>query len=399
MYRAVAYRHSYYLEGRLVAKIVRPFVLVSAIDLLLIEVLQAVHAFADAQCFVVASHRVPFIGFPNFPTHCLVAGFCGNDDERVVSEINRIAEEKPELIVIPCDCAGARLVDRIARRLNAAIIPAPNGAMLDRFNDKWQFHLFCKQHGLSAPDSRLIGSKHELDFHRISQELGCPFVLKPLYELASVGVKLVSSEEQYRRAIRDNDAYQYFPLMAQRYVKGTDVSVNLLSLYGKVTAVSIQQRDHPQLPSAKIRFIENRSLENAAHRIAAYSGYHGVMNVDARIEEGTGKVFLFESNPRFWRSLNASTWCGLNFVAECVTPSRPGRSMPRLTSGTADIFYHPVIRPAFFYHAFFSPDPHRRRLARAMVGNVWTLSLQIKGLVAKIKRSLQGKSWRSVESL
>ena len=38
-------------------------------------------------------------------------------------------------------------------------------------------------------------------------------------------------------------------------------------------------------------------------QLSQLSHYSGLMNVDARLENGSGRVFLIESNPRFWASL------------------------------------------------------------------------------------------------
>lgn len=366
---------------------VKSFVLVSTLIPVLIEVLQAIHSFSDAECFVITPKRVPFVGYPKMAKTCFEANFDGEDDERVSAEINRLAEAHPGLVVIPCDCAGARMIDRLSGRIVPAVIPSPNNAMLDCFDDKWQFYQFCKENAISVPPSQFAGTKHDLNFEELTRQIGHPFVIKPLNETASVGLIVIDSEEQLRREVLDNVEYRYSPLIAQRYVAGSDICLNFLSLQGKITATSIQQRQYPQHPAAKIRFTANAYMEEIAETIAERSGYHGVMHVDARIEDGTGKIFLFESNPRFWRSLNASTWCGLNFVEQCLLPPPPMGDIRRLTSGSADTYYHPLVRPAFFFHALFSRRVHRRRLARVMVTDVWTLSLQVKGLLSKMKKS------------
>jgi predicted ATP-grasp superfamily ATP-dependent carboligase len=88
-----------------------------------------------------------------------------------------------------------------------------------------------------------------------------------------------------------------------------------------------------------------------AGRIATATDYDGVMNVDARIESATGNVYLSESNPRFWRSLSASVWCGVNFVEECLRDDVPGETPRLLVTGSADTYYHPLYRPALWRHA------------------------------------------------
>jgi predicted ATP-grasp superfamily ATP-dependent carboligase len=153
--------------------------------------------------------------------------------------------------------------------------------------------------------------------------------------------------------------------------------LNLLALQGRVTALAVQQRAYPQHQGAEITFVSNTYLEHVAHTVAENSLYNGVMNIDARIEERTGKVYLLESNPRFWYSFSASVWCGLNFVAEGLEPpSQPG-AIHRLTSGRADTHYHPLLRGSMLREAMFGTG-HRRRMARLMTNDICTLLGQIR---------------------
>ena len=163
----------------------------------------------------------------------------------------------PDLVLIPADCDGARMTSRVRRRLQATVIPAPDASMIDCFNSKWHFYLFCRQHGLNAPATRFIGAKHELHYSSTVSEVGTPFIVKPVDQDSAKGVQVISSEAEYQQKILNNDAYQYAPLIAQRYIEGTDVGLDLLSIKGKVAAIAIQQRDYPQNDEAGITFISN----------------------------------------------------------------------------------------------------------------------------------------------
>ncbi|MET0962909.1 MAG: ATP-grasp domain-containing protein [Noviherbaspirillum sp.] len=279
-------------------------------------------------------------------------------------------------------------MDRIGARLAARLIPSPDAAMLDCFDDKWQFYRFCRKHGLDVPCTQLIASKHDLDFHQAARRIGLPFVLKPVNQAGSAGFQLMSSEQDYRTRIIDDAQYQYSPLLVQQYIRGIDIGLNLLSIHGRITALSIQQRDFPQNFGAPIEFISNPCLESAAHTICEISGYHGVMNIDARIEEKTGRVFLFESNPRFWGSVSASVWCGLNFIQSCLEPPPPAGQIRRLHSGRASVHYHPIVRPALWGQALFSQHAHRRRMVRIMMADLWTFLVQFSSLRHKVRKYL-----------
>ena len=347
---------------------------------ILVQVLNAVHALGPSNCIVVISKETRRFPLTNMTSQCIYADFHGSDDDYLVTEINRLAMRMLDLTVIPCDCLGERVVDRIGPRLNASVIPAPNATMLDCFDDKWEFYQFCKKHGLNVPYTQLIASKKHLDFQKVSREFRLPIIFKPVDQAGSAGVQVIHSEQEYHNKIADAVEYQFAPLLVQQYVRGLDIGVNLLSIHGRITAMAIQQRDFPQNFGAPIEFLSNPYLESAARTICEKSGYHGVMNIDARVEEKTGRVFLFESNPRFWGSLSASVWCGLNFVEVCLEPAPPLAQIRRLHSGRANVHYHPVVQPALWGQALFSPHVHRRRMIRVMMGDLWTFLVQVESL-------------------
>ena len=354
----------------------RNFIVVGATRGLVLHVLLALHTFTDAHCVVVCAKRTRFLRFSKLVSEYLEVDFLGQDDENFIDSINRFSEDMPDLVLIPADCDGARMTSRVRNRLKAAIIPAPDSSMLDCFNNKWLFYKFCKEHGINVPATRYVGNKHDLAFASTVLEVGIPFVIKPLSEAGSQGVQVISSEEDYHQEILNNDAYQHAPLIAQSYIKGTDVGLNVLSIKGKVAAIAIQQRDYPQHEAAKIKFINNSYLESVAHTLSGKSGYDGVMNIDARIEDGTDRVFLFECNPRFWRSLLASAWCGLNFVGEAVESLQHSETIRTLTTGSADTFYHPLFHPSLWRYAIFDQG-HRGRMVRAMINDVCFLGSSI----------------------
>lgn len=354
------------------------FLVVGVIKPLVIEVLLALHTFTDANCIVMGgSNETRILRFSSLCSEYLEANFSGDDDDIFVDHVNRLDAALSDLVLIPADTQSTRMLNRLRNRLKARLAFAPESSMLDCFDDKWCFYQFCLEHGLNVPAACLVASKLELDFLIMARELGLPFVVKPLGEAASNGVHAIFSETDYNLKIRDNDAYQYAPLIVQRFIAGKDVGLNLLAIHGKVAALSIQQRVVQKSVGSRINFISNDYLVGAAHTLASASAYEGVMNVDARIEEGTGKVFLFESNPRFWRSLSASVWCGLNFVAESIETAPFTGGVRMLTSGSADTYYHPLFRPLLWRYALFDVG-QRGRMLRIKTLDLYTLSSSIK---------------------
>ncbi|WP_019143164.1 ATP-grasp domain-containing protein [Noviherbaspirillum massiliense] len=354
---------------------VKNFIVVGARRGLLIQVLLGLHAYTDANCVAVCARGTRYLRLTHLCAGQVEVDFEGAEDDLFVEAVNQIGESMPDLVMLCSDCEGARMISRVRHRLNVIVAPTPDGPMLDRFDNKWHFYEFCREHGLRVPESELVESKEKLAFSAVAHKLGLPFIVKPLDQQACTGVHLIVSAEDYRERILANDAYQYAPLVAQRCIKGVDVGLNMLAIHGQVQAIGIQQRVYPQNDEAKIVFFANDYLEQAAHTISRESGYHGVMNVDGRIEERTGDVYLFEANPRYWRSHAASVWCGLNFAAESVERLQQTAEPRVLTSGCADTFYHPVFRPLLWPYIAFGAG-HRGHMSRLMMKDFCSLASQ-----------------------
>jgi hypothetical protein len=136
----------------------------------------------------------------------------------------------------------------------------------------------------------------------------------------------------------------------------------------------------------------HRVLEKLGLQLARAASYHGVMNIDARMEERTGKIYLIESNPRFWASLAASVCCGLNFVAESIEAieaapyphDRLSQRPRRLTKGRFQEA-HPVLRPAAWIGLANDTSP-RGRMFRARMRDM--------SAVAEVIRALPSMLWK-----
>ena len=374
------------------------FIVVGESRALIAQALLALHVHGTARCFVVCGRYCGMLRLSRLCGRQVRVDFYGADDERFVAVVNRHMAAHPDAIVVPADCEGTRMINRVRARLRAPIMPAPDAPALARMDDKWRFHQFCIAHGMPVPPAQCYVDKHAIAFGDAQRQFGLPFVVKPVNQAVSTGVVIVQSQAQFQAMIADNDAYRYAPLIVQRFVAGTDVSINLLSLHGTVAAMSIQRPI-----GSTVHFFAHAELEAIGHAIAGASGYHGLMNIDARIEEGSGKVYLFESNPRVWRSMAASVWCGVNFVGKCVErvandlsqqtvacgaempPAVAWPGMPPstarhadtatplcLTAGKADVYYHPALRPAQWLHVFFNRG-RQGRMARLMMADPYIL--------------------------
>lgn len=360
------------------------FILIGNSNRIALPVLQALRVAGHARCAVVGGEETLALRWSHLCQQHAVIDF--SQDDAAVRTINLIAEQSPHAMLIPFDCDAIRLVDRVQDRLKLKSIPVPALETLNMFDDKWTFYQFCLANALPVPLTRFIGPKSNLDYDTIQSELGLPFIIKPTNESGSHGVQVVHSREELDQKIGENAAYQYSPLIAQKYIEGIDMDINLFAVAGQLQAVSIHRPD-----KSFIDFVPHSKLEDIAEKICRFSHYSGVMNADVRLDINTGEVFLIESNPRFWATLASTVDCGLNFAAESIKPSEPyfqPSAVPlRLTAGRS-YTRHPFLRPSSWWQ-LISDRTEKGRLLRVKAFDLYSLGQLILDVPAILNRGLQ----------
>jgi predicted ATP-grasp superfamily ATP-dependent carboligase len=352
-----------------------------------VAVLQSIRSFATAHTVVIGDDETLALRWSSLCDIKHTIDFDGSCDEDFVRMVNGFANEFPDAVLLPADCDGVRITNRVRNRLQIAIAPIPAPHSLKTFDDKWLFHKFCTEHGLRVPTTRFVGSKNRLDYDAIAAEFSVPFVVKPTNMAGSIGVQIITDRDDFNKKILLNDAYVFDSLIVQRYIDGMDIDLSLLSLHGTVSAFAVQR-----VVGSRVEFLSNAYLEMVAPEICSRSGYNGVMHIDARMDKSTGLVYLIEANPRFWASLAAAALCGLNFVAESIAPTRRSGSHAalKLTSGDASC-RHPALQPSC-WKAMATDSGYRGRLLRAKAFDPYSLGQLALELSASSMRYAHNKT-------
>ncbi len=345
-----------------------------------LPVLQALHCAGYTRCAVLGGADTWGLRWSQLCHQYLRIDL--RQDDAVVQVINRMAQHNPQAILLPFDCEAIRLVNRVQGRLELKSMPVPDLSTLNLFDDKWAFYQFCVAHDLPVPKTRFVGPKSNLVFNALQADLGLPFIVKPTNESGSHGVQVVHSRAELEQKILNNACYQFKPLIAQTYIEGIDMDINLFGVAGQLQAVSVHRPGQ-----SFIDFVPHPKLEEIAEKICRFSHYNGVMNADVRLDKNTGDVFLIESNPRFWATLASTVDCGLNFAAECLKPTEPCLVPLRLTSGRS-YTRHPILRPSSWWQ-LISDRTERGRLLRAKAFDLYSLGQLMMDVPAILKRAVK----------
>ena len=340
-------------------------------------VLQAIRSFSHARINVIGNQDTRSIRWSLLCDHWIRHSLAAHDDASLLQTLRQACAREPSSRIIAVDCDAAQALNRVRDQLPAPLAPMPDARQLALLDNKWQFHRFCQQHDLPTPLTLRFDGKRDLHFRALSSALGLPFVVKPVNLAGSQGVRIIRSEPEFNTHILHRRDYEFSPLLVQEYIDGEDIDISLLAIRGEVMTLAVQQ-----VNGHLIRFLSEPLLESMALRLCAACSYEGVMHIDARIQRGTGRIWLIEANPRFWASLTAALWCGLNFVQESLRHAKPAEQSPsplRLDQGRAYTRYR-LLRPGGL--RCLLDRGLQGRLLRLSLIDPWRLSRVLKQLPA-----------------
>lgn len=169
--------------------------------------------------------------------------------------------------------------------------------------DKINLYRFGKQHGINVPADKIIYKVNELE--SAAEELNYPLVIKGKYYDASVE----STADQAQKAFYKLSAKWGLPVIAQQFIKGTEINIAGLG-DGKGNAISI-------VPMRKLYItekgkawagvtIEGEDLLELARKFVKTTKWKGGFELEV-MRDNNGELFVMEINPRFpaWIYLTA----------------------------------------------------------------------------------------------
>ncbi|HTL70402.1 MAG TPA: ATP-grasp domain-containing protein [Candidatus Eisenbacteria bacterium] len=283
------------------------------------------------RCLASAGHRGYVMAAGEFRAargsrHCaglfsVAASEYSRPGEETLSRMKDFCGKNNIEFVVPCDTMSIFFVCQVRDRIEryCRLFPVPPMQTLETMNDKWSFSRFLEARGLPQPRTRLLETASGVP----ALGLAYPVVVKPLDQGDGIGVKKIDSVEDLTAHVLAPGRFNRPPLVAQEFVPGHDIDMNLLAVEGRLLAWNIQESAGPGV----IRFVENGAVAELGRRLVEASGFTGVANLDMRLDDRDGSCRFIECNPRFWGSLRASLWDGINFVETGLLAAQ-GKPLP-----------------------------------------------------------------------
>lgn len=229
------------------------------------------------------------------------------DHERLARAIGSIPAGDGT-VVIPGDIFAAGLLHAARPYLDTiAVFPVSSAETLDRLDDKWSFYELLVRERLPTPESILVTPPADAAALDVPPDW-YPALLKPVFAEAGHGIRPVVDAAALREEL--GRLPNGSPIILQRCVGGYDADISLIAVDGEIRAHVVQSRRDP----GSLEFIDNPHALEVASRIVRATHYSGVANIDLRIDPDTREIVVLECNPRFWFTLQASAWRGINFA-------------------------------------------------------------------------------------
>jgi hypothetical protein len=194
------------------------------------------------------------------------------------------------------------------------LLPLRNPAALKTLH-KVGFAAYCRECAIASPDFYCLSTRDDAD--RALAQLGLPIVLKDNYSNGGAGVRILRDAESYHAFVAAYDFSEV--LLAQQFIAGNLYAVDALYRDGELlqlaSAVVVDDSSHLD-PSTKRRYLaDDTDFAEIARQYGRSTRLHGFVNMSLIRETSSGKLYLFEADPRPTKWINYAKWFGRDLSA------------------------------------------------------------------------------------
>lgn len=145
--------------------------------------------------------------------------------------VDRLQVDRPDFVFLALFCKWGE--DGIIQGLLETLEIPYSGSGLEASalcNNKYLFTLAAK--AIAIPVPKTIRCRTEVEANQIVNQFSLPFIVKPVYQGYSLGVRLVENEQEINGAIAH--AFRYSTeIVIQQYIPGRELTVGVVDVPGK----------------------------------------------------------------------------------------------------------------------------------------------------------------------
>lgn len=238
----------------------------------------------------------------------------GETNEGKLAAIAHAIEQTNADVLLPVGVEAIRLVAEHKEKLakSIALSPVPEVDSFDIANDKWLLSQWAKENNIPHPFTLLFSAGDSIEKH--ISAINFPIIVKPRNGFGGTGVYIFQDAKEFQQWYSEFEHIE--DQIIQAYVKGYDIDCSILCHEGKILAHTIQKSikysvDYPW--PYGLEFLSHEEILSIVQEIAEKFNWSGVAHLDLRYDETENRSKLIEINPRFWASVTASIFAGVNF--------------------------------------------------------------------------------------
>jgi len=260
--------------------------------------------------------------------------------ELFIKSLKEFIERKNIKVLMPMyeeTIVISKFKNKFANGVNMVV---PDYETIKKANNNRYLIKFADEIGVKTPQTWTIESLEKL--RRVAKEVEYPAVIKMVEGVGSKGLRFVYSEDElitkYKEVIRKFHLKPFEYPIVQEYIPGDNYAVSLIFNRGDPRAIVMYKeiRMYPingGASTARIS-IKHSKMGKSAIKLLKELNYHGVADIEFRIDERTKEPVLMEINPRFWGALNQAICSGVDFPYLIYKIATEGDVQPVLTYKT-----------------------------------------------------------------
>lgn len=231
-----------------------------------------------------------------------------------INSINEITKDQEIDLIMPIFEDSIRIITKhrnLITSLNKLAL-LPSYSNFEKAINKGSLTSFLETLGLPYPKSQIIKDGFKPDLSKISY----PVLVKPIKSPGGgIGIEVFKEESEFLEFLNSLDSKSNY--LVQDYIEGYDIDCSVLCKNGVVLAYTIQKPNmhggNKFAPQISFKFVKEDDIINQVKTLMKSLDWSGVAHLDMRFDEKTNDFKVVEINPRFWGSLEASLFAGINF--------------------------------------------------------------------------------------
>ena len=238
-------------------------------------------------------------------------------DDELVGVIKNLCTDKGIHLLFPIHYRMMTFVLNHKQQLASAVgLPLlPPLESLKTVTDKIKFSKHLNAEKISGPHAQVLTTPFDLG----DLEIPFPILFKPHLEDesgAGRGIVLIENPEHLKLLTEgEEDVPKTF--LIQEYVEGVDVDCSVLCKDGEILQYTIQTGILPGRskfsPYSGVRLITDDEALFAVRKLMRSLNWSGVAHIDLRFDRKQQEYKVIEVNGRYWASVLASLYGGVNF--------------------------------------------------------------------------------------